>query len=191
LPGTADKIEAAVRCLQLEGVVAKQRTSLYEPGKRSKAWIKVKFNRRQEFVIGGFKPNGTNFESLLVGYHQAGKLYFAGKVRAGLKPFTRVEVFRKISGDQVEACPFANLPSKTSGHWGEAVTAEDMAQLRWVEPRVVVEVSFVEWARDGLLRHSEFVALREDKSASDVRRDPIRMDSDPRKPRERNTTSGD
>src|SRR5262249_48853700 len=86
LPGTPDEIETAVRGLRLEGVVAKQRSSLYVPGKRSRSWIKVKFNRRQEFVIGGFKPNGTNFESLLVGYHEDGKLYFAGEVRAGLKP---------------------------------------------------------------------------------------------------------
>ena len=173
LPGTPDQIERAVRRLQLEGVVAKRGSSLYEPGQRCRSWVKVKFNRRQEFLIGGFKPNGTNFESLLVGYREGGKLYFAGKVRAGLKPFTRAEVFRKIGADQIERCPFVNLPSRTSGHWGEGVTAEDMVRLRWVKPRVVVEVSFVEWEGDGVLRHAEFVALREDKRASDVRREPI------------------
>jgi bifunctional non-homologous end joining protein LigD len=56
LPGTPEQIEKAVRELHLEGVVAKRRNSRYEPGKRSRAWIKVKFNRRQEFVVSGFKP---------------------------------------------------------------------------------------------------------------------------------------
>jgi ATP-dependent DNA ligase len=71
LPGTPARIEAAVRKLKLEGIVAKRRNSPYEPGKRSKAWVKVKFNRRQEFVVGGYKPNTMNFESLLVGTTKA------------------------------------------------------------------------------------------------------------------------
>ena len=93
LPGTPLQIEAAVRKLKLEGVVAKRRDSQYEPGKRGRAWVKVKFNRRQEFVIGGFKPNATNFESLLVGYYQGAKLHFASKVRAGLTAHVRAELF--------------------------------------------------------------------------------------------------
>jgi bifunctional non-homologous end joining protein LigD len=56
LPGTAKQIEKAVRELQLEGVAAKRRESRYEPGKRSRSWVKAKFNRRQEFVVGGVKP---------------------------------------------------------------------------------------------------------------------------------------
>jgi bifunctional non-homologous end joining protein LigD len=160
LPGTPERIEKALRALQLEGVVAKRRQSIYEPGKRSPSWVKVKFNRRQEFVIGGFRPNDTNFESILVGYLDGKKLYFAGKVRAGLTPHVRAEIFRKIVLHQVARCPFANLPSRSTGHWGEGITEADMAMLRWVAPTVVVEVSFVEWTRDGLLRHAEFVALR-------------------------------
>jgi bifunctional non-homologous end joining protein LigD len=174
LPGTAAQIEQAVRGLQLEGVVAKRRASLYEPGRRSASWIKVKFNRRQEFVIGGFKPGAVDLESLVVGYYEGKKLLFAGRVRAGLTPHSRAAIFRKIGADQVSRCPFADLPSTRSGHWGEGVTAEDMKKLRWVKPRVVVEVSFVEWTRDGALRHSEFVAVRDDKRATDVHRDPAR-----------------
>jgi DNA ligase D-like protein (predicted ligase) len=172
LPGTPAQIEEAVRGLQLEGVVAKRRKSLYEPGRRSKAWVKVKFNRRQEFVIGGFKPNASNFESLLVGYYERKKLIFAARVRAGLTEHSRSELFARISADQISRCPFVNLPSSKTGHWGEGVTAEDMAKLRWVKPRVVIEVSFVEWTRDAVLRHSEFVGIRDDKRASEVRREP-------------------
>jgi bifunctional non-homologous end joining protein LigD len=170
LPGSVRQIEQAVRALQLEGVVAKKRGSIYEPGRRSAAWVKVKFNRRQEFVIGGYKPNATNVESLVVGYYEGRKLHFAGRVRAGLTPAVRGEIFRRIAPDRIERCPFVDLPNSRKGHWGEGVTEEDMAKLRWVKPRVVIEVSFVEWTRDGALRHSEFVALRDDKRASDVGR---------------------
>src|SRR5207249_3503655 len=79
-------IQRAIRQLGLEGVVAKRRSSIYQPGKRTGTWVKVKFNRRQEFVVGGFKPNGANFDSLLVGYYEGRDLYFAGKIRAGFTP---------------------------------------------------------------------------------------------------------
>jgi bifunctional non-homologous end joining protein LigD len=69
-------------------------------------------------------------------------------------------------------CPFANLPSNRTGHWGEGITAEDMTALRWVKPRIVVEVSFVEWTRDGLLRHPEFLGTRDDKRPREIRREP-------------------
>ena len=170
LPGSPGDIEHAVRGLELEGIVAKKRRSIYEPGRRSTAWVKVKFNRRQEFVIGGYKPNATNFESLVVGYYEGRKLHFAGRVRAGLTPSIRAEIFRRMSPHQLDRCPFADLPNSRKGHWGEGVTLEDMAKLRWVRPRVVIEVSFVEWTRDGALRHSEFVALRDDKRPTDVGR---------------------
>lgn len=171
LPGTPERIEQAVRSLKMEGVVAKRRLSIYEPGKRSKSWIKVKFNQRQEFVVGGFKPSSTSVDSLVVGYYQGTRLHFAGRVRAGFTPHDRSEVFRLIEPLQVERCPFVDLPSARTGHWGEGVSAEDMGKLHWVKPRVVVEISFVEWTREGALRHSQFVALRSDKRARDVRRE--------------------
>jgi bifunctional non-homologous end joining protein LigD len=161
LPGTPAQIEEAVRQLHLEGVVAKRRESRYEPGKRSRSWVKVKFNRRQEFVVGGFKPNANAFESLLVGYYEGRKLMFASKVRAGLTPHIRAELFPALKATVHAHCPFANLPSSKTGHWGEGITAADMAALRWVKPMIVVEVSFVEWTRDGLLRHPEFVGVRD------------------------------
>jgi DNA ligase D-like protein (predicted ligase) len=171
LPGTPDQIEKAVRSLKMEGIVAKRRLSIYEPGKRSKSWIKVKFNRRQEFVVGGFKPASTSVDSLVVGYYEGKRLHFAGRVRAGFTPRDRTEVFRLVEPLRVERCPFVDLPSSNTGHWGEGVSAEDMAKLHWVKPQVVVEVSFVEWTREGALRHSQFVSLRTDKRARDVGRE--------------------
>src|SRR5919201_3737107 len=147
LPGTPAAIERVVRELGLEGVIAKRQTSVYLPGKRTDAWVKVKFNRRQEFVIGGYKPNATSFDSLLVGYYDGRKLYFAGKLRAGFTPQIRVDLFARIARDAIARCPFVNLPTSSSSHWGEGITEEEMTRLRWVKPRHVVEVSFVEWTR--------------------------------------------
>jgi bifunctional non-homologous end joining protein LigD len=135
--------------------------------------VKVKFSPREDFVIGGYKPNASNFDSVLVGYFEKRTLYFAGKVRAGLTPHMRAEVMRRIGDHAMAGCLFVNLPNSTGkSHWGEGITAEDMKALRWVKPTVVVEVGFVEWPTDGLLRHSTFVGIREDKRPSAVRREP-------------------
>lgn len=172
LPGSVAQIEEALRELRLEGVVAKRRNSLYYPGQRSEDWLKVRFGHRQEFVIGGYKPSDPNFESILVGYYDKRKLFYAGKVRAGFTPHLRAEVFARLAPIARPDCSFVNLPnSEGKSRWGEGITAEDMKVLRWVKPRVVVEVSFVEWTRDGNLRHSTFVGLRDDKKALDVRRE--------------------
>lgn len=171
LGGEPRDIEAAVRSAGLEGVVAKRTDSIYEPGVRSTAWIKVKFSLRQEFVVAGYKPDGAGFDSVLVGFHDERKLLFAGKVRAGFTTHTRRDIARRLQGLEIPACPFANLPNATGRtRWGEGITAEDMRELRWVEPRVVVEVAFTEWTQGGNLRHAAFVGIREDKDAKDVHR---------------------
>ena len=171
LPGTPAQIASAVQRLGLEGVVAKRRRSAYAAGRRSDAWVKVRFARRQEFVIGGYKPNATNFDSLLVGYFDGAKLVCAGKVRSGFTPHLRIEVFRELRPIEATRCPFVNLPSTKTGHWGEGITADEMQTLRWVKPLRVAEVSFAEWTRDGSLRHAAFVGLRGDKAPRDVRRE--------------------
>ncbi len=171
LPGSPEHIEEEIRKLRLEGVVAKRRDSIYVPGERTDAWVKVKFSPRQEFIVGGYKPNASNFDSILVGYFEKRHLNFAGRVRAGFTPHLRAEVMRRIADHPTSRCPFANLPNSTGkSHWGEGITAEDMKTMRWVKPIVVVEVGFVEWTAEGLLRHSAFVGIREDKRPSTVRR---------------------
>jgi DNA ligase D-like protein (predicted ligase) len=171
LPGTTRQIEETVRGAGLEGVVAKRTDSVYEPGRRSHSWIKVKFNKRQEFVIGGYKPAGHTFDSVLVGYFERRRFVYAGKVRAGLTPATRAEVFARIREHEISACPFVNLPNSTGKrHWGEGITAEDMTALRWVQPHVVIEVAFTEWTAGDNLRHASFAATRADKAAAEVRR---------------------
>jgi bifunctional non-homologous end joining protein LigD len=186
LPGSPGEIEAAVRRLQLEGIVAKLRHSRYEPGRRSDAWVKVRFARHQEFVIGGYKPAAGTFDSVVVGYwaadaphpaaarqklRSARRLLCAGKVRGGFTPHLRAALYERLKPIGVTRCPFANLPTTKSGHWGEGIDAEEMRALRWVRPLVVVEIAFVEWTRDRNLRHASFLGLREDKDARDVYRD--------------------
>ena len=129
--------------------------------------------RKPEFVIGGFKPEGAAFDSLLVGYYDDdGRLRHAGKVRAGFTPTLRRAVHAQIAPLRTARCPFVNLPSTHTSHWGEGVTAEEMTSLTWVRPRIVAEIAFTEWTRDGNLRHASFVALREDRPAQDVHREP-------------------
>ncbi|MCU1382591.1 MAG: dependent ligase [Acidobacteria bacterium] len=119
LPGSPKQIESEIRKLRLEGVIAKRRDSVYMPGERSHAWVKVKFSPRQEFVIGGYKPNASNFDSILVGYFEKRSLKFAGRARAGFTPHLRAEVMRRIVDRPASRCPFADLPNSTSkGHWG-------------------------------------------------------------------------
>lgn len=171
LPGDVDQITEVVRGAGLEGIVAKRLDSSYETGRRSLAWRKVRFARRQEFVIGGYKPNGNGFDSVLVGYFEKRRLFFAGKVRAGFTPRTRADIFAAIAGHQVNRCPFANLPNAAGkSHWGEGITEEEMVNLRWVDPQVVVEVRFTEWTAGNNLRHAAFAGIRTDKRAGDVRR---------------------
>jgi bifunctional non-homologous end joining protein LigD len=79
--------------------------------------------------------------------------------------------FEEVRRLQTKRCPFANLPSIRSSHWGEGITAEEMKLLTWVKPQRVAEVSFAEWTRDGSRRHASFIGLRDDKRARDVGRE--------------------
>jgi bifunctional non-homologous end joining protein LigD len=171
LAGEPAHIEEAVQQLGLEGIVAKRIDSRYEPGRRSNAWVKVRFNKRQEFVVGGFTDDNDWVDALVVGYYDGNRLVAAGKVRAGLNPVMRRELYRKLLPLKSKTCPFANLPNARSSHWGEGITAEQMLEIVWLKPQVVAEIAFTEWTRDRSLRHARFVSLRTDKDPRDVRRE--------------------
>jgi len=172
LPGKPTEIEREIRRLGLEGVVAKRRDSLYRPGERSDAWVKVKFSPRQEFVVGGYKPDSRGAESFLVGYYDKRQLRYAAKLRAGLTPHVRADLLARVMTHPLAKCPFVDLPNAgRARHWGQGISDDDMKTLKWVKPRVVIEVAFVEWSREGLLRHPQFVGVREDKKAVEVKRE--------------------
>jgi DNA ligase D-like protein (predicted ligase) len=172
LEAPAAELIAAVKRQGLEGVIAKRRTGLYEPGRRSGAWVKMRVNQGQELVIGGYVPATKNFDSIIVGYYEGKKLMYAARVRNGFVPASREVVFKRFSELERAGCPFQNLPESRKGRWGEGLTAEDMSKCRWLEPRLVAAIEFAEWTPANHLRHPKFIALREDKDANDVRREP-------------------
>jgi ATP dependent DNA ligase C terminal region len=113
-----------------EGLVAKQRKSLYEAGKRTGAWQKMRINRGQEFVIGGYTLAPKNFDALIFGYYEGHRLVYVARTRNGFTPALRDELFRSFRGLRIEKCPFANLPEARSGRWGVGLTAEKMKECR-------------------------------------------------------------
>jgi DNA ligase D-like protein (predicted ligase) len=167
---SATEMIAAVREQGLEGVVAKRRDSLYEPGRRSGAWVKLRVNRRQDFVVGGYVPRGRNFDSILVGCYDGRDLKYAGSVRAGFTPASRQALFARFAKLEVHKCPFSNLPDASKGRWGAGITADKMAACRWLQPRIVVAIDLLEWTLDERLRHPAFVALNADTVATNVSR---------------------
>jgi bifunctional non-homologous end joining protein LigD len=170
LPGAVSDIVRVVRERRLEGVVAKRKGSTYVPGDRTRDWLKLKLERMQEFVIGGFRPNTAGIDAVLVGYYEAGKLRFAGKVRAGFVSHSRHELINKLNPLRTDRCPFVDLPTGSS-RWGSGVTAKEMRELQWVRPQLVAQIRFVEWTAEGRLRHAKFLALRADKAPKKVHRE--------------------
>lgn len=171
LEAPAGQVLDAVRKLGLEGVVGKRAGSIYEPGERSGAWIKQRTNAEQEFVIGGYKPGTYGFDSLLVGVFEAKRFLFVARVKNGFVPRLREEIFAKFKRLETDKCPFVNLPEKKGARRGEALTAEKMKEYRWLKPKLVCQVSFVEWTDAANLRHANFVAMRDDKDAREVVRE--------------------
>lgn len=144
----------------LEGVVAKRLDSRYQPGGRSRDWIKVKVRRHQELVVGGWLPGqgalAGQIGSLLVGYHLDDQLRFAGAVGSGLTDKHRQLLLPRLRARPTS--PFAEVPPL-------------LKPPSWVEPEVVVEVSYGSWADDGLLRHPVFLGIRDDKAPNEVIRE--------------------
>jgi len=158
----------------LEGLIGKLRDSVYEPGRRSGAWIKLKCVNEQEFVIGGFtSPQGArqHFGAILVGYYEKKKLLFAGKVGTGFNTKSLASLHKKLKSEKRDDCPFADLPSKQGGQWVQGITPAMMRKIEWVNPVFVCQVKFAEWTREGKLRQPVFLGLREDKKPSQVVRE--------------------
>jgi ATP-dependent DNA ligase len=158
LQASSGQVLEAVRKFGLEGVVGKRLGSTYEPGERSGVWIKLLTNLEQEFVIGGYVPGARGFDALLVGVYEKKRPIFVAKVKNGFVPRIREELFLTLKALQTAQCPFNNLPEKAS-RWGESLTAEKMEQCRWVKPKLVCQVAFVEGTDAGHLRHCTFVAI--------------------------------
>ena len=171
LDATLRDLVASVKAQGLEGLVAKRRDSRYESGLRSGSWQKMRVNQGQEFVIGGYTVGSKTFDALIFGYYQGDRLIYAARTRNGFTPVVRTELMKKFRALETKECPFADLPQAKSGRWGAGLTAAKMKDCRWLKPVLVAQIEFVEWTGENHLRHTKFVALRDDKPAQEIRRE--------------------
>lgn len=143
-----------------EGIVGKRADSPYV-SRRSSDWLKFKCINEQEFVIGGYTDPGgarTGFGALLVGYYEAGKLVYAGKVGTGYEAETLRRLSAQLASLRTARSPFSSeVPGESKAHW--------------VEPKLVAQVGFAEWTSGGRLRQPRFQGLRTDKPPQDVVRE--------------------
>jgi bifunctional non-homologous end joining protein LigD len=160
----------------LEGIIAKEPGSPYEPGRRSGRWLKYRLARDQEFVIGGYTPpRGSRpyFGAILVGYYEGGQLMYAGKVGTGFDTKRLASLSKLFAPLKTDSCAFANLPMPQKPRYGTGMTKAEMREVTWLAPKLVCQVRFSEWTREGMLRQPVFLGLREDKPARDVRREEV------------------
>ena len=153
---------------EYEGIVAKKASSIYTPDQRSKEWLKIKVQRRQEVVIGGFTKNKDTskpFSALLLGVYESGRLRFVGKVGTGFSVGLQTEMIGSFAPYISGVNPFdietpgniSPLNKKTSGE-----------TFTWLMPELICEVNFAEVTKDGLFRQASFKGMRIDKKALDV-----------------------
>lgn len=156
----------------LEGMMAKKADSIYTAGNRSKDWLKIKANKRQEMVIGGYTKNdgsSKSFSSLLLGVYENKKLIYTGKVGTGFSDKQQIDMLKQFKPYVATSSPFTETPDiyKPSRFQHNPPHATAV----WMKPVLVCEVSFTEMTTDGIMRHPSFEAMRIDKKASDVTRE--------------------
>lgn len=169
--GAGEKLFEAMCRAGQEGIISKRADARYA-GRRTRAWVKVKCTRRQEFVIVGWLPSaarGRPFKSLLLAQHGDDGLVYAGKVGTG------------FDGRMMETIAAAMAPLSRKSAPVDAPAA-DVRGARWITPKLVAEIGFAEFTADHVLRHASFIGLREDKPAAAVRREVAVPPPDPPAP---------
>lgn len=159
--GNGIEIAAGAEALGFEGIVGKRADSRYEPGSRSRAWIKIKSVREQELVVGGYTKGeggrGSTFGALALGYYddEEGRLRYAGNVGSGFNDKELSSVWKRLQALETAASPFQ----------------ETVPDVTFVRPELVVQVKFTDWTRDGRLRAPVFIGVRPDIDPGQVRRE--------------------
>ncbi len=156
--GDGEKMLAKARTAGWEGLIAKRLDSRYEPGSRSRSWVKLKIEFRQEFVIGGYTEPRNSREhigALLLGYYDQKRFIYVGHTGGGFTRAALAAMYRRLAPLERKRAPFEETPRTNE-------------RAHWVKPEVVVEVKFNEWTADRRLRQPIFLGVRDDKSAGDV-----------------------
>jgi bifunctional non-homologous end joining protein LigD len=166
---TATSFFSTAGKMGLEGIMAKKADSTYIPGERSKDWLKIKTQSRQEVVIGGYTLNDNSskpFSSLLVGVFEKGKLLYTGKIGTGFSQQLQKDMLKKFKPLVTKKCPFSSIPdiNKPSRFRPDPPNATAV----WLKPELVCEVSFREMTSDAVMRHPSFEGMRDDKAAKKV-----------------------
>jgi bifunctional non-homologous end joining protein LigD len=146
--------------------MAKRRDAKYRPGERTTDWLKLKIENRQEFVVGGWtepRRSRSHLGAILLGYYDDGKFVYAGHTGTGFTGRSLTEMYQRLKKLERKTPPFQERPKTNEAP-------------HWTSPRVVVEVKFNEWTRDGKLRQPVFLGIRDDKDAREVVREPPAID---------------
>jgi len=162
IEGDGKKMLEKARRQGWEGVIAKRIDSVYEPGNRSRNWLKLKIEFRQEFVIGGYTEPRNSREhigALLLGYFDKDRFIYVGHTGGGFTRQGLEEMYKRLKPLEVKTSPFAETPKTNQ-------------KAHWVRPEVVVEVKFSEWTADRRLRQPIFLGVRDDKDAKEVGLEP-------------------
>jgi bifunctional non-homologous end joining protein LigD len=152
----------------MEGIIAKDASSIYLEGKRSRAWLKIKAHQSQEAVIAGYtRPQGLRqyFGALVLGVYEGDELVYIGHTGGGFNQALLREIYQKLQPLKRERSPFRPAPKTNT-------------PVQWVEPTLVCQVRFQEWTSDGRMRHPIFLCLRTDKPARRVTRERPRRVSE-------------
>jgi len=160
-PGDGEKLLARARRDDWEGIIAKRVDSIYQPGARSRDWIKLKVEFRQEFVVGGYtEPRNTreHLGAILLGYFDGDDLVYVGHTGGGFSRESLAAMAKRLERLERKSSPFS-APVRTN------------EKAHWVRPEVVVEVKFNEWTADSRLRQPIFLGVRDDKNPRDVTRE--------------------
>jgi DNA ligase D-like protein (predicted ligase) len=168
--GDGEAFRRAACAHGLEGIVSKRADRPYLPDDRG-AWVKAKCLNRAEFIVVGWTdPEGSrpHLGALLLGYYDPdGRLLYAGRVGTGMSQKTLALLHRAMKPLAIKTMPLAVAPPKENRFGGKLA----LSRVHWVRPERVAEINYLSWADDGLLRHTVFVGLREDKPAREVLRE--------------------
>ena len=164
--GNGEKMLAEAQREGWEGIMAKRDDAVYRPGVRTRDWLKLKIEQRQEFVVGGYtepRNSRSHLGAILLGYYAPdGELIYAGHTGGGFSNATLGQMYKQLKPLEVAKSPFSTTPKTNS-------------PPHWVKPQVVVEVKFNEWTEGGHLRQPIFIGVRDDKKAKDVVREEVGM----------------